>query len=68
MQFCKELKEENLSNNRFWRNISDSIDQKLGWKEEEKHSSSLRGFMHGSYHMMIAGFKGFFLNFPGMKR
>lgn len=59
------LQEKELSNDPFFRKISDYLDDKLDWKNEKQEQSGTRGFLHGIYHTMIGTFKYFANNIEG---
>lgn len=61
----KELSESKLSNNIFWRNISDKLDHSMGWQGAQRFKSRFRRLLHGSYHLMIGVLKLCFFNIKG---
>lgn len=63
-----ELKQEkNLSNNKFWRKISDKLDNTFGWVGEAQEKSRIRGSFHCLYHIFIGIGKKMFANNEGSK-
>lgn len=51
------MKEKGLSNDPFFRRISDYLDDKMDWKNEKQEQSGTRGLLHGMYHTMIGTLK-----------
>ena len=46
-----------VSNNKFWRGVSDKLDEKMGWEGERKDGSGARGILHGTYHGLVGTFR-----------
>ena len=63
----KSLREESVSNNPFFRSISDKIDDYFGWKGNAKNTSKVRRYVHGSYHLLVGIIKFIILNKKGAK-
>ena len=61
------MQEKTLSNNPFFRSISDSLDQKFGWVGEEQEKSRIRGALHGLYHTFAGIGKTLYKNEEGAK-
>ncbi len=44
------MDEKGVSNNKFFRGLSDKLDNKMGWEGDRKTGSGARGIIHGAYH------------------
>lgn len=58
------MEEKGVSNNSFWRNISNKLDDKVGWDTEK---SGARGIVHGVYHDFVGTLKYLSNNPEGAK-
>ena len=57
-------KKGKVANNAFIRtNISDRLDNFMGWKDERKEGSGTRGVIHGVYHGIV-GCKNYIVGRP----
>ena len=61
-----QMHETGVSNDRFFRGISDKLDVMMGWNKD-KYKSKVRRVMHGLYHGMIGVIKGSIMNWTGSK-
>ena len=43
-------KPNGVGNSPFWRDVSNKLDDKMGWEGERREQSGVRGIVHGVYH------------------
>lgn len=61
-----QMNERCVSNDKFFRSISDKLDVAMGW-DKDKYRSRVRRVLHGLYHGMIGVVKGCVTNWTGSK-
>lgn len=59
------MNEKTLSNNPFFRKISDKLDNQFGWVGEDQEKSRIRGALHGLYHFTVGTAKMLYKNKEG---
>lgn len=52
-----EMQEKGVSNNSYWRDKSDRLDEAMGWTGGYKEDSAVRGTIHGVYHSAVGVIK-----------
>lgn len=59
------MNEKTLSNNPFFRKISDKLDNQFGWVGEDQEKSRIRGALHCLYHLVVGTGKMMYKNKEG---